>query len=564
MKKRFTALFLVIISVFCCFFSGCKKSDEELIEARIEAFVDAYNDGDMDALLECMDRKSRKQLQATMNILGALSGALLGVDISLSDLFSLGISMTDEDWLTVTISNITVDGDEAVVNGKMSLNNGHFTENDSVTFFMLKEDSDWYVQDMKDYYVAPPTNDSLSDSTLNNGDNSGNGDSQNSENNENIGTQTAYKLVQREKFIDGRAWVTYQKDEQYTQYLGWIDTQGNVLYTAEAMPEEYLNIGKGAGIVRTETNLKLIGSDGNVLVSIDGEVEVKAYGDGYALIYQNKSTITKVEHLYGVVNYEGEWKMPLSEIGVEEVYGSFEHVSEYMFIYHGRNKVYFNAEEGNVMKVFNDYYSFLSPEGAVNGIFYTSEANIGIEKYDLAGEKIGETAYFAEPGLVFPDGTVQQVGDGEFIDGKFIKTIDGYLQITDYTKATPTTAIFDKYPAEMIENITFIGDYGLLDIRGADKQMYVTMIDTQGNERIEPLKDKYTGLVKFAEGGYLYFVEDGVTYCIDKDGNKVESKVEYSRIRFYGDIGLVSGTWTEYGYYIKSNGEKLFETLTVK
>ena len=113
--KRFLALLLIMVMVSGCF-ASCKKYDEEtniplteeeiiakrneaLITERIETFLTAYNAGDMEAVLECLDAKSRNAFQATLNLLGGLAGAATGVGIDLSDLFSLGVSTAQGDFM---------------------------------------------------------------------------------------------------------------------------------------------------------------------------------------------------------------------------------------------------------------------------------------------------------------------------------------------------------------------------------------------------------------------------------------------------------------------------------
>ena len=85
-----------------------QKTDADLIEERIDAFLSAYNSGDMDGVIACMDKKSGNELRAAMNVIGALGGALLGVNLSLSDLFSLGIGMSDDDYMKLEISKIEI------------------------------------------------------------------------------------------------------------------------------------------------------------------------------------------------------------------------------------------------------------------------------------------------------------------------------------------------------------------------------------------------------------------------------------------------------------------------
>ena len=49
--------------------SGCLgKSDEELIRDRMNTFLTAYNSGDLQGVLQCMDAKTRNTYQSALNI----------------------------------------------------------------------------------------------------------------------------------------------------------------------------------------------------------------------------------------------------------------------------------------------------------------------------------------------------------------------------------------------------------------------------------------------------------------------------------------------------------------
>ena len=64
-------------------------TDEELIRERVETFISAYNEGDMDTVLECLDAKSRNAMEAMLKLLGGIAGSYTGFEIDLKDLFSL-------------------------------------------------------------------------------------------------------------------------------------------------------------------------------------------------------------------------------------------------------------------------------------------------------------------------------------------------------------------------------------------------------------------------------------------------------------------------------------------
>lgn len=141
------ALLLCLSSLSACAFF---KSDEELIESRIDAFLNAYNSGDMEAVMECLDSKTRNTLQAVMNIGDNLIGET-GFNISLSDMFGLGVGMmSDEDILTISDMTINITGDtEATVDVTLGYKDVFSENRESAYFTMIKEDNDWFIKNLQ-------------------------------------------------------------------------------------------------------------------------------------------------------------------------------------------------------------------------------------------------------------------------------------------------------------------------------------------------------------------------------------------------------------------------------
>ncbi len=176
--KKILSILLALVMMLTCFVS-CKNNgdenkttpptNEELITGRIETFLTAYNDGDMEVVLECLDAKTRNAFQAMLNILGGLAGSAAGFNIDLSDLFSLGVSTTSGDFMELEITDITViDSANATATTKMFLT-GAGTQ--IIYFEMVYENNGWYIHDMTD---RKPT-----DVNNNQGDSSNTGDSSN-------------------------------------------------------------------------------------------------------------------------------------------------------------------------------------------------------------------------------------------------------------------------------------------------------------------------------------------------------------------------------------------------
>lgn len=140
--KRLIVLCVCFV-VLCSSLCSCLriKNDEEKIKSQINAFVFAYNSGDLTEVLECMDSKTRNTYKAAINITGSLLGG-----VSVSDLFSLGVGLSEGDALKVTIIEVTIsDESNAMVKAILECNNS-LTEN--VSFSMVKENGEWYIKNI--------------------------------------------------------------------------------------------------------------------------------------------------------------------------------------------------------------------------------------------------------------------------------------------------------------------------------------------------------------------------------------------------------------------------------
>lgn len=125
-------------------FGNIFKSDEELIRERIQAYEDACNDGDYEAMLECMDAQTQSLMDTTMGLMDGLFSEGTGLGIGMSDMFGLAGLMGD--YMNVEIINIAIDGDYATVTVEMSANMyGYEASSGEAELPMVKEDGDWYI-----------------------------------------------------------------------------------------------------------------------------------------------------------------------------------------------------------------------------------------------------------------------------------------------------------------------------------------------------------------------------------------------------------------------------------
>lgn len=578
-RLKISALILALTLVFS-FFTGCGftsvntsessggtetwTTDEDRIEQRIETFLTAYNEGDMEVVLQCLDAKTRNAFQAMLNILGGLAGSQLGFDISLSDLFSLGVNTTSGDFMGLNILSMNiVEGQSAVVTTSMTL---HGSGTQTIYFEMTYEHGDWFIHDMTD--TRPSGAGGVDEGS---GENSGDSSSVGG------GSEIVaydYEILNCDPFVDGRAWVSYHDKNKPSYptvyYYGFIDMQGHILYSTEYEGADVYNIGNGSGIVCTSTGITLIDENGQEVWRAEGSAEVKAYGEGDAWIYLNKSSLMVLEHWYGVINYAGEWVVPFQNLQEEGVYDEIEYVGDGLVMYNGYEIWNIREDISITIDNYNTRYLNFSNELAYldySNYFGSGGVLITVTRYDENGGSSTETYEVKTDCILYADGRVQEIGMWTaFSSGKVVtseKILEGgqYLQITDYTKETPITVDFTAYPATMVENIVFNGDYGLVQLRGMDEDVYVAMIDVQGNVLIEPMQGKNIESFVLAPDGHLfYYGEDSLLYVMDRNGNVTNTEIEWF-VEFYDDIGIISDYFNGL-YYIKSNGEKLFEKLT--
>jgi hypothetical protein len=146
------ALVIIAVGVFIYLNPSLVKSDRELIESRIEKFADAYNDGDLDKALDCMDSKTKNTYKSAVNITNSLIGKT-GFGADIRDLFGLSVgSLSDGDMLDIDITGVEfADSGRANVKADLTFRaktlNRNETE-DGITIVMVKENGDWFINDM--------------------------------------------------------------------------------------------------------------------------------------------------------------------------------------------------------------------------------------------------------------------------------------------------------------------------------------------------------------------------------------------------------------------------------
>ncbi len=151
MCKRIIAVFL-ILSLCLFVMSACNmpKTDEEMIESRINKFVKAYNSGDIDIVMECLDAKSRNAFKSAISIGNALIGKT-GFGIDIADFFGLGVGVfSDDDMITISDIRINMSSEKkAIVDVTFGYKDKNSSTKEKAFFTMVKEDKDWFIKDLE-------------------------------------------------------------------------------------------------------------------------------------------------------------------------------------------------------------------------------------------------------------------------------------------------------------------------------------------------------------------------------------------------------------------------------
>lgn len=160
MKRIFSiALCLCLLStVLCsCDLLSKPKSDEQLIDERIDQFLRAFNTGDFEGVLACMDAKSRRAAQSAINIGEGILDMLDYGGIKLADLFGLSVGLSENDEVVgIQIYSAEIGETTATLLAHMTYRQTFMGASQSYKedwkIEMLKEEGDWFIHDCTTYY----------------------------------------------------------------------------------------------------------------------------------------------------------------------------------------------------------------------------------------------------------------------------------------------------------------------------------------------------------------------------------------------------------------------------
>lgn len=363
-----------------------------------------------------------------------------------------------------------------------------------------------------------------------------------------------------------------------TRYNAIIDIEGNIRYLCEESeyfiyaPTSEDDIGCIGS--KNSATYKLINAKGEIIKICDGSEfdEFVAFGNGYALVYKYKATIDSEEHLYGVIDNKGDWIVSLTDYEQQPFRGYDNYYSSELSIwadYIGSNifdvRVGFSGEEHMLLnatngKVFWVYFGWSGYKDYNNDISFEDGKHYVICNYSgsyyhafvsdiplrangkIDGDIIEQKNWYrtTHDFILYPDGTWEDIVDHPLMNGyekagdKWIKTEGDYITIYDYD--TKTSAQFTDFNSSMVGVIKFDGEYGIVTIKGVDKKLYFTLINTNGEMMFDPTV--YTGIApKYSSGKIVYKDEWGKYVIMDILESSICDDIVFDYIyQFNGNI----------------------------
>lgn len=461
------------------------KTDEEKITATVNKFAKEYNDGNFEGVLECLEPKMRNAMQALFNTLGGIAGGKLGVDISLSDLFSLGVAMEDGDFITFSIQDIAIGDGKASVTAHMNLAPA---TTETMYVILVEEDGEWLIENITD-----------KKSSIGSGKN------------------VVVTELGKDGFVDGLAKITYEQDGQ--EFWGLINTDGEVIYSQEGTWNEWHHMGNGAGWIsdydyKTDTSeYQIINAQGEILATnVNGEFDRLIYAEnGLAWVYKYQSGINGAKAFYGVIGSNGEWVAPMTETdfsyqsgGSTETYMLGEDYFVNYYYSWGDNYIVYNYKTGVTYEIESGHI-----KGEIDGLIYGRGGEISYNNED--SDDLPD--YYC----LKPDGTVEELSEFTSVTGDWLVLDEDSSSSNVVLRNVKTKEVFEytAYDSHRVLEIISVESGFLVLIEGLDGNRYFTLLDEDGNQRFEPIRLKY----KYGSGDFVYIVyTDNMLVYLTKDG----------------------------------------------
>ncbi|MBM6937372.1 hypothetical protein H7U37_02365 [Pseudoflavonifractor phocaeensis] len=310
------------------------------------------------------------------------------------------------------------------------------------------------------------------------------------------------RLLSAESFSEGAAWITVvQGDDDYPYFYtddSWlylIDHSGQVLHSIHDHTNTLTtNFKHGACLVHTEEDEYLLSNTGEVIWSVSEDGWAKAerlFGAGSveAISIDNDHHENNFRGIVASAGYSHQ-SLPFNGYClVNFEVNTFEKTGDFMGILDSSGQWVLEPMDSNIKlycdKCYAEYY--------LDGICYvinleTREVAQSPDHYELWDVMDAwQDAYDRE----FQNGLLYDKEKDGFIDadGNVVIDLSGY-------SITYSFAVDPSYVP------TFCNGYCVLPVNNADGAQYVTVLDTQGNQVVPPIKNP-DGCGGYASDGYF-------------------------------------------------------------
>ncbi len=502
--------FILALTFICLCFTACsennktyeeiaesyfqkKKSDEELISARIDAFLTAFNTGDFDGVLACMDAKSRNQCQALANMLEGIKlgfsagGVSVSGSLNMADLFGFSIgSISKDDLMNMETVELKIqDGKYATLYTNLSYSVDIGSPEGNIKFELKKENGDWFISDMLPYDVSEMEDDTPSSEDDENPEQS----------NGNVFEQ--YNVSEIGPFYNGLAWFktnvstgTYSSQD----LCGYMDIKGNVVIKPslrEAVNFSYDCITtRYYDIASAESNYVIMDKTGKIHFEKgkQGIIEIGTVSEGYFYLETVSEELSG--NVYTVKYYSA------SDLSVVATFNNTK-ANSYDSTLDSKGNATVHPQKGNSIKFnISEYVPNYIPSD-------NSTWSVNLNEIPEF-----ESAYVNDNYISDSDNTLGQIATVKLNNGDYV-----YF----YSIVDSNGNVLLKPQRDIILSTTYYFRKDLCPAKDANTGKW-GYIDPQGNWKIQP---QYSKVANFTPDGYAT-IENG-TKVINTKGEIVLS-----------------------------------------
>lgn len=367
---------------------------------------------------------------------------------------------------------------------------------------------------------------------------------------------TYYSIQRAEDFSDGYAWAKFEIFNTGEEKWGCIDKEGNVQFF---LSDEYEYQNKSGNYmshswVDDTCLVEVTGVDkgrifdlsGNVIFETDETyIDVLFYMDGYYAVAKHVGGFDKDEYSVCFISTKGEWSDKEWALDGKDIL-SVGYLGEGILCY---GEEFYNFNTGKTFKGSNTDLYFELRSNFSNGVCLYENIN-------------------GQYGLLYSDGRMKEIEIDlsnvmySNIEGDYV-VLDNQSEIYLYNVQTNKlekvcTLSNDTY-IENYGDLHYIDDKIFTKILGVDRNHYFTFYDKYGKMLFEPIQAEEIGnvscdriITKSSDIYTVYNTAGGVVFT----GN------QYNTIDQYSDGVAIVGRKNYDPYYIDTEGNKLFNTIT--